>query len=359
MIIPISQDINKFFVNINGTNYPVKKMLFNGQGVQNVEVYADYYSQYFTIESLEDGNEVTFDRTQTYYASTDGGLNWTSYSTTNSWTLNTGNKIMFKATQAQSDHKCGYFSSTKQFNVYGNIMSMFYGDDFEGQYVLGARSCARMFAGCTGLVNTEHLMLPATILGSYEAMFSGCTALTKAPQLPATTLVDGCYSNMFNGCTSLVNAPVLPATTLANYCYNSMFKGCTSLVTAPELPATTLAFGCYVYMFENCTSLVNAPVLPAATLASNCYANMFLRCTSLVDAPELPALTLVSGCYSFMFNGCSALKKVVCLATDIGSSNTQYWITSNQAGTFYKNASMSSWPRSVHGIPSNWTVVNW
>lgn len=363
MIIPISKDINKFYVNINGTSYPVKKMLFNGDGVQNVEVYRDYYSQYLTIESLEDANEVSFDGTQEYFASTDSGLTWTSYTAASSWTIDTGEKVMFKATVSGTPWGSswgGTFSSTKTFNAYGNVMSMYFGDNFEGQY--GGRSFSSMFKNCTGLVDASHLMLPSTTLtyDSYAEMFSGCTSLVNAPQLPATTLYDRCYTRMFANCTSLVNAPVLPATTLVDWCYNGMFSGCTSLVNAPQLPATTLAWGCYSAMFSDCTSLANPPVLPAATLANSCYNSMFMKCRALTEAPALPATTLVDQCYQYMFNGCTNLNKVICLATTISSSNaTQLWISTSNTGTFYKDSTMTSWPSGASGIPTNWTTNNY
>ena len=95
------------------------------------------------------------------------------------------------------------------------------------------------------------------------------------------TMASYCFAKLFNGCTSLVNAPELPATSLGSDCYNAMFDGCTSLVNAPELPATSLAIGCYSNMFNGCTSLVNAPELPATSLVDYCYYLMFNSCTSL------------------------------------------------------------------------------
>lgn len=384
MIIPISQDINKFFVNINGTQYPVKKMLFNGQGVQNVEVYADYYSQYFTIESLEDGNEVTFTIAKpktgsinptSFYHSVDGGVTWTDdifainyrqYVTIN---VDSGDKILFKVVTNTyglniNPSSLSSISSTKNIKAYGNIMSLFYGADFEDKTTLpGNYACLGLFAGNTKLIDISNLKLPATTLTyyCYKRMFQGCTSLTVTPELPATTLTESCYASMFNRCTSLVSAPVLPATTLATHCYEGMFSGCSSLVSAPVLPATTLANYCYSEMFSRCTALVNAPVLPATTLTENCYYSMFYGCTSLLNAPELPALTLTQYCYNSMFWGCSSINRIVCLATDISANEcVGGWLRDvSSTGTFYKNSSMSSWTTGVSGIPSNWTVVNW
>ena len=205
----------------------------------------------------------------------------------------------------------GTFSSTGNFNVSGNIMSLYYGDEFIGQKDLTGKISAFyvLFFGCNKLVNAENLILPATTLTDYcyESMFDGCTSLTKAPELPATTLADFCYNNMFYCCTSLVTAPELPATTLAPGCYSYMFNNCTSLVNAPALPATTLVQSCYQSMFQGCTSLVSSPELPAITLADSCYYYMFEGCISLTVAPELPATTLAYGCYNNMLYNCTSL----------------------------------------------------
>ena len=299
----------------------------------------DYSQDYLTFETLEDG---TFTFTNPINYSTDEGATWTELAAnTPSPTVSEGSKIMWRAEitpgSSYPSFGIGTFSSTGNFNVEGNAMSLLYGDDFVGKTSLEGKNYAfrYLFSGCTKAISAENLSLPATTLasGCYSSMFYGCTSLTTAPQLPATELASECYSSMFRGCTNLTTAPQLPATTLANYCYygmftvctslttapellattlasncyNSMFQGCISLTTAPELPATTLADSCYYHMFYDCESLTTAPELPATTLAGSCYNSMFLGCTNLTIAPELPATTLASNCYQYMFNGCTSL----------------------------------------------------
>ena len=288
--------------------------------------FIPYIDTYLTVESLEDNNDITFTRTnglyslqRTIYVSTDNGTNWTSkssgYSTpTVLATLNTGDKLLIKGTNNSYGAPAGdnVISSTKKINVYGNIMSLVYGDDFIGETeIMAYYAFAKMFSGNPYLISAENLVLPSTTLAKdcYSYMFSDCTNLVKAPELPATTLAENCYLGMFEDCTSLVNAPELSATTLASYCCNYMFNRCTSLVTAPSvLPATTLATYCYQYMFDGCTSLTTAPELPATKLASYCYRYMFRGCTSLVTAPTLSATTLADECYREMFKGCIRLE---------------------------------------------------
>ena len=269
-------------------------------------------------------------------------------------TVNSGNKIQFRgnnATYCDGSAINTFGSSTAEFEVEGNIMSLIDSTNFKNNSTISSTyAFYGLFEGCTKLISAENLVLPATTLAGdcYNSMFRGCTSLTTAPVLPATTLASSCYVSMFNGCTSLTTAPVLPATTLANYCYYYMFQGCTSLTTAPELPATTLAPWCYDSMFygtnvlPDCSNIDFASstvvasgglqglfsgtkvtdndlerllpkndngryYLPATTLADRCYQNMFYNCTSLTTAPALPATTLANNCYSYMFRGCTSL----------------------------------------------------
>ena len=286
-----------------------------------------------------------------------------------------------------SNKGIGSFSSSGKFNVYGNIMSIYYGDDFIGQTDLTGKNYAfyKLFYQCSKLINAENIILQAKILYDYcySFMFSGCLSLTKAPELPATTLASycyfqmfgscyslttapelqastlktGCYNYMFNLCSSLTKAPDLPATTLAGYCYTYMFSSCSSLTTTPELKATTLTPSCYRGMFSGCTSLTEAPDLPATKLASYCYNGMFSGCTSLTEAPDLPATTLADSCYYRMFFRCQNLRYVKCLATDISATDclTDWLDGTMLLGTFITAENKPAYESGTSGIPLGWT----
>ena len=349
----------------------------------------DYSKKYLTFESLADNTKLYFratrpESTKTISVSTDNGRTWnecTSNNDTNGAliaTLRMGQKLMIKGNLTTPQSGRGYtrfngLTEEGECILYGNIMSLVYGDDFIGktsmtkivqepiygendeitgyEEVEQAINLGWLFESVRNLVSAENLVLPATELsvdngyGVYEGMFRNCTSLITAPSvLPATTLAGSCYYRMFYGCTSLVNAPELPATTLAGSCYQEMFSGCTSLTTAPELPATTLAGWCYNGMFSECTNLTTAPELPATTLTDRCYCNLF--------------------------NGCASLNYIKCLATDISATNcTYHWvgttdprqidmITVAPTGTFVKAPSMEGWTTGFNGIPTNWTLQN-
>ena len=362
-----------------------------------IQDYHDYSHDYLTFEALESGNITwktigTSSPAKTISYSINNGA-WTSISSSSSGTnisVSAGDKVRFKGNESSYATSNNVYSgfenqSGAKFNIYGNIMSLIYGDNFIGQTSFNGGTynlCSIFKKSCA--VSAENLILPATTLTNhcYRAMFSNAILLEKAPALPATTLAEYCYyymfentkittapalpattlavycyADIFRGCTLLTTAPALPATTLAERCYQEMFRGCSSLAIAPALPATTLAGWCYSNMFRDCTSLTTAPALPATTLADSCYQYMFQVCSSLTTAPELPATTLVHNCYQYMFLNCTSLNYIKCLATN-PSGYTTNWVQNVAAsGTFVKDAN-TTWTTGNSGIPYGWTTQN-
>ena len=211
-------------------------------GVHSGDV--DYSKQYLTFVALENGTfTFTPKNSNVISYSTDGGKTWTQG---NSVAVNSGDKVMWKGTMApstSSTYGIGTFSSTGNFDVQGNVMSLLFEDNFKGQISLTGKNYAfyQLFYQNTKVINAENLSLPATTLASncYNQMLRGCTSLTTAPELPAETLTSGCYGGMFNGCSSLTIAPVLSATTLKSTCYNNMFNGCSNLNYIKAMFTTT------------------------------------------------------------------------------------------------------------------------
>lgn len=259
----------------------------------------DYTKEYFTIESLEDNNTISFGNTnmdtRTISWSTDK-TTWNNVTsiqndTVTIATINTGDKLYFKATNNKYGAMWGKYNNFKsigQFNVYGNTMSLLYGDNFIGKttFPSGSEQFYFFFYG-SKVVDASNLILPATNLNGRSV----------------------CYSHMFENCTYLTAAPVLPATTLGYQCYNGMFKGCTSLTTAPVLPAT------HIDMYS----------------------------------------------YGDLFNGCRLLNYVEVYAEDLGTYNAGFnnWLLNvSPTGTFKKSANMTSFPSGASGIPSGWTVID-
>ena len=233
-----------------------------------------YSGQYFTIESLVDNNVVKFNShaSRTVSVSTNGGFTWTEYTASDGIqptiaTLNTGQKAIIKGMNSTYYDYVGgnpsgypsYFWTSGRYIVYGNIMSLIYGDSFRTENTLtGNRNFMGFFGSSNENLNTANLISVANLV------------------LPATVLTNHCYDVMFGNCKSITEAPVLPATTLAEYCYSYMFQDCTSLTTAPELPATTLAANCYYSMFRDCTSL-NSVTCQATDISARLCTYSWLR----------------------------------------------------------------------------------
>lgn len=270
----------------------------------------DYSSKYLTFIARESGT-FSFSGNAINY-SLDNGETWTSLaSNTASPTVAAGNKIMWKATGlTPTSNGIGKFSATGNFDVEGNVMSLYYGDNFVGQ---------------TNLTGKDY---------AFHGLFKNNNKLISASNL------------------------ILPATTLERYSYYNMFFNCTSLTTAPELPATTLSSSCYSGMFVGCTHLTTAPELPAITLEQSCYSDMFTDCISLTTAPELPATTLAEYCYYCMFTGCANLNYIKCLATDISATDCTYgWVDgTSSTGTFTADCH-AEWLFGINGIPQGWTRI--
>ena len=316
-------------------------------------------SKYMTIEVLEDGFEVYFNRDVEYNLN---GHKWVLLkSGLISPTLKKGDLLSLRCSLTPNERFGRVFSNDKAINLRGNVLSLIFNDDINLDISHYDNVFYYTFSR-NNIVSVEKNFLPATVLAAscYNSMFSGCSSLTTAPALPATTLDSSCYSDMFSGCSKLTTAPELPATTLADYCYSKMFGGCSKLTTAPALPATTLAASCYNQMFSGCTSLTATPALPATELTESCYNYMFRSCTSLITAPELPATTLAEDCYYGMFQNCKNINYIKMLATDISADNClNIWVYDvSSTGTFVKNPNMTSLPTGVSGIPSGWTVIN-
>lgn len=268
-----------------------------------------YYNQYFTVEMLESGN-IHLDKENTFQYSINGG-EWKDLDTT-TLSVNAGDKVRMKYVTDSSYYSSdvALFGTFPKCNIYGNINSMYAGDDFK------------------------------TKLNTYNSMFYYW--FSDTPVVDASNLV-------------------LPYTSFdRSSVYSCMFQGCTTLVKAPSvLPSINLNTSCYSYMFRNCTSLETVPILPATTLADQCYMDMFRDCPLLETAPELPAKTLVNNCYYEMFSGCSSLNYIKCLAEQyIGTykNTTNNWVSGvSSTGTFVKKSGVS-WGTGVTYIPKGWTV---
>lgn len=253
--------------------------------------------------------------------SMDGGNTWIQYSSSTSVQreMRVGDKVMVRGNNAtyshyseqMEDYDCGSRLGilNSDFSVYGNAMSLIFGDNFIGQTTLTSAN-------------------DSCFLSLFMPVGSGMCVEAKDLILPATTLSDSCYMGMFHN---------------------------TAVKIAPALPARNIAYSCYHSMFLN-SDLEVAPALPATTLAVECYSAMFAG-TNITRAPDLNASTLVFSCYWMMFAGCKNLNYIKCLAEhNVFPSCTGDWVDGvASAGTFINATEMAGWEIGDNGIPSGWT----
>jgi hypothetical protein len=229
-----------------------------------------------TIEVLEDGYEVYFERDVEYNLN---GHKWVSLKANlNSPTLKKGDLLSLRCSLMPGERFGRFMSNGKAINLRGNILSLIFKDDINLD-ISGYSYVFRdtFFYHGNNIVSVEKNFLPATTLAEYcyAYMFHSCTSLVDAPELPATTLEDHCYAYMFHSCTSLVNAPELPATTLEDHCYAYMFYGCTKLNYIKMLATNISATSClnhWVYGVATTGTFVKNPAmttLPTVTSYNN------------------------------------------------------------------------------------------
>ena len=170
--------------------------------VQQGSSYAD---NYLTFKVLSNG-VIGWTRDtvrKTIYYSKNGGR-WNEIVPSYGISVVNGDIVRFKGTET-GFNGAAFRGTTVRYEVYGNIMSLLYGDDFRGQTALTTSNTFRQLFRATGVEDASNLVLPATTLteACYMNMFSGCTNLTAAPELPADNPTFDSYKFMFRGCTSL------------------------------------------------------------------------------------------------------------------------------------------------------------
>ena len=288
----------------------------------------DYSLDYFTIESLEDNNSINFNKSGyppnlSISYSTDNGSTWTDleiYSSTNLSTINTGDKILIKGINNKiSTAWNSYYRiyTSKTFKVYGNTMSLLFGDNFtnNSEFTSGTtHNLCGLFYGTTSLTDASNLILPASV----------CTT--------------SCYNGMFRGCTNLATAPQLPATNSAQDCYSSMFEGCINLEEAPEINLTNMSPACCKRMF--CMSR-----------------NAKLTTPKMTKSPILRCAIAAESCYEEMFKGNGNLVELTCLVENSLNAFSGWLSNCSDTGTFRKSPLKTDWRSTA--VPSGWTIVDY
>lgn len=180
---------------------------------------------YLTFEATEDSTRIRFQRqgtktqitARTIYYSLDGGVTWTSYTAINPSTsgqmvtLNAGQKVMVKGTNnlyansGSADYHLK-FVFLKPTYVYGNIMSLFGGDDFaalDSFPTTTGHALKGLFRGQSNMLAhpRKDLLLPVKTVttNSYRLLFSGCSSLTRIVCLATDISASAATTDMTDG----------------------------------------------------------------------------------------------------------------------------------------------------------------
>lgn len=199
----------------NGKYYPV------GVRMGKYESYSPA-ANYLTLQALNDGTTITFDNKAAgavQYRVNNGeweilaaaGASGTTTS------LSAGDKVYLQGTNATYENAGGTdsnISCDKPCYIYGNFMSLVYGDSFASAEakLTGSYTFSNLFDNNDNIRNHPY----------------------KDMVLPATSLTDFCYYGMFRKCDGLGRSPIMAKVSVnpdrfAEKCYAEMFHSCSGL----------------------------------------------------------------------------------------------------------------------------------
>lgn len=319
----------------------------------NVLQEVNYRNVYLTMEVLGDGivNVKQFKKEPTDYGHLEGwpiyysknGGEWGIIRPGNYINVISGDILRLKsggpADRYIQEYYTTFSGTTATFNLFGNILSMNYEDNFRYYDEIIQDFAFYGLFGNSGVVDAKNVIFPSnTTSCCYKSLFYGCSELITAPEiLPATLVLSEAYEFMFNECGSLQTAPELPHINLISY------RGCRS-------------------MFYNCINLTKAPTkLHFDGAALEGLEQMFSHCRNLITAPEIRTTSLPSFGFTHMFYDCKKLNYIKCLATNISAEDcTLDWVSGvSSTGIFVKADEMTGWTyNSVNGIPNGWEIMN-
>ena len=311
----------------------------------------------------------------------------------------TGDKIaIYHSTPGTNFHyNCFSGDTNAKFCVYGNLKSLIYGENFKTgtagwaanykfyglfrdcssltthqhkQLVIACHSASTyamqlMFAG-TGIENGYNFIIDANsvyLSTSYlQNTFSYCYHLKALPQLHVVSGAGSVYSNIFAYDKGLkcANGFVCDMEPYSTYGYYRAFYSNDKLKYARITFDNTQARGAqYIDMFNSCVNLRIGPeIIDIPTpMANNTCQYMFQYCFNLKSSPVLAAKTVTAQAYNSMFRYCASLQKVTCLMNPGTKQN--YWLSDVPSGGVFVKDSGTTYERSVHGIPTNWTIEDY
>lgn len=180
------------------------------------------------------------------YYSLNNGSSWTLLEAqTDTPTVAEGETILWKGYCWAGGYGCVTFAVTSSsgFNASGNVMSLYYGDNFEGQdTVTYDYQFSILFQANTWLIDASEMIVPSNYDGHpyvFTMAFYGCSRLVAAPALTAAVLTSSCYSNMFLMCSNLAYVKCLATDISASQCTNNWLYSVASSGTFVKAASMT------------------------------------------------------------------------------------------------------------------------
>lgn len=326
-------------MNLEITNQTCEDIVYNGHYLdklyfgQNLvwekQQTNPYEYEYLTIEALEAGTVGMYNGrsiSTTVYTSLDDGTTWTSNVMSSRGAsfhipVAAGQKVLFKRNASVSTgtgsswtgndstlwyRNCLRFWCTCQYKVYGNIQSLWYGDDFVGKTLITNRTTS----GSTGQVQYG-------MSGLFTEYYSGISINVSnnvidppiAPPTPSAAITD--VSNITTDTLNnhyLIDAenlviPISGKATIGNslnqsnylsYTCFGMFYGCSCLKKASIWHNIDfIGQHDFDYMYAECVSLLSAPykfdayIDGGGSSDTNGFVSTFQDCLRLVDGPTI------------------------------------------------------------------------
>ena len=201
---------------------------YMGGGGEDGFPLSTYIRKYLTIQAIETGtisvNIGSGCSSMTISYSLDNGVTWIDNAFTTGTaktyttpTISAGDRVLWKCISTDGSFSISYekvvkFSSTMSCKMYGNIMSLIYGDNFIGKNTVadGFHTFRQNFANLK-VVDAEYLIIPVKTMKPYIAimMFDGNTNLVKGPAFVSDDIQTGVLQQAFRNNTHLASLTII------------------------------------------------------------------------------------------------------------------------------------------------------
>ena len=201
---------------------------YMGGGGEDGFPLSTYIRKYLTIQAIETGTiSVVISSgcsSMTISYSLDNGVTWIDNAFTTGTaktyttpTISAGDRVLWKCISTDGSFSKEYgkvikFLSTKSCKMYGNILSMIYGDAFIGKNTVtdGFQTFRQNFTNLK-VVDAEYLIIPVMTMKQYVAimMFDGNTNLVKGPALVSDDIQAGALRQAFRNNTHLASLTII------------------------------------------------------------------------------------------------------------------------------------------------------